>query len=255
MKKGKRVKGNLKLNFWDRVFFAILTVFEGQVNEWVSKVMEKVAEVRGSGSGDEGEVEKVIEAELNSITEKIRASKCTHVLLIKGVPLLEQIQEYEIISIEEFLDRVQNLLHESISKGRVQGEELVKSKELESISETKRKELQVPPLEEFISRPLPIIGADDLYDWMTEEAKDIVSMVYPDVETGIIDDLMWDGNFKKLESKLIDSDAEYITIIEGSILYGYLDNKCEVRKVEDFLRWVYGYIFDDILERLADKRW
>jgi hypothetical protein len=250
--KGRKVFGDRYPNFWDRMYYPILTVFEGQVNEWVSRVMKKVAEVRGSGSGNEGKVEEVIEAELSKVNEKIQESRCTEVLLIKGEFVLGRNREYRIISVNEFLDEVQKLLQESIKAWNIG---LGERNEVESVSESGRGKSKFVPLEEFISQPLPIIGSYDVDEWLFDEEQAVASIINRRYKPDDVIRLVWDRDIGKVEEKLKRAGSKYITIIEGSIIEEYLENKCRVEGIYDFLNGIVDEITDYALESAEDEIW
>lgn len=253
LSKGKNVFGGSRawgLRFWSRMYFPVLTVFEGQVEAWVSKLMGEVAEAWGAGL--ESGVEKVIEVELKRISEEIKRSRCTEVILINGGFILDESREYQIITVDEFLDKVNSLLQEGISRLRVQGEG---QREVGLDSGGSGKKSKVPSLEEFISQPLPIVGSYDVEDWMDEEIKAVASMVNPRYSLDDIISLIWDMDIERVEKKLKAAGSKYITIIEGSILDGILENKCQVKEVYDFLGEIVDYVGERVWEELSDEIW
>jgi hypothetical protein len=254
--KGKKVFRGSSVwgqRFWSRMYFPVLTVFEGQVEAWVSKLMGEVAEAWGAGL--ESGVEKVIEMELKRISEAIQRSKCTEVILINGGFVLDKTREYQIITVNEFLDKVNSLLQEGISRLRVQGDQGEGQREVKSVSEGSEGKSQIPPLEEFISQPLPIVGSYDVEDWMDEEIEAVASIVNPRYSPDDIISLIWDRDIERVEKKLRAAGSKYITIIEGSILDGILENKCQVKEIYDFLGETVEYIGERVWEKLSDEIW
>jgi hypothetical protein len=227
--------------FWVRMYFPVITVFEGQIEAWVNELIGKV------GLG--GEVEKVIEAELNRISEKVQESECTEVILINGGFVLNGWRRYQIITTNVFLDRIHNLLQEGISKLRVRGEE-------RSVLEGSEDRSKVPSLEEFISHPLPIVGYDDVQEWITIEEREVLSIVDTSYEPDEIADIIWNrDNIDKVWKILKGRGSKYITVIKGSVADGTLKNECRVEEVSEFINDIVGEIHDYVLEELADRRW